>query len=437
VTSLRPFATCALLAAVGGFLYMKINESEPKLPAGAEEWSMSELDLGGDVAAQATPGTNATTPSATGAAPGEDAPPFVAAPVTPPTASATQPANSSALAEAAPWSPGPANTTTSPAAEVESTAVAHSAAETTPGIPSMPPLPGGDATTSSVGANPADVSVPELDGVTAAPTTRPPATQPPAVMDNSTADAATTPTEAPLSKPTMFSAARVAAQGALERGQLAEALATLSEWYGDPSLTPTEVTELNDLLSQLAGSVIYDNQSHRLAAPHIVQMGETLPAIADKYSVPWQLLAKINGVADPATLAPGQELKVIPGPFSAEIDLSERKLTLLLDRMYAGQFALELEPTATVEEGEWKVDQKLLTPAVSGIYAPPGEATEDRSLLLANAANPASPPTIVRGPGNPDPVSAAPRDRVIRLKAVDVADVYDILSEGSRVTVRR
>jgi LysM repeat protein len=162
-----------------------------------------------------------------------------------------------------------------------------------------------------------------------------------------------------------------------------------------------------------------------------------LPAIADKYNVPWQLLAKINGVADPATLAPGQVLKVIPGPFSAEIDLSERKLTLLLDRMYAGQFALELEPTATVEEGQWKVDSKLLTPGVAGIYSAPGDATEDRSLLLANAASPEGPPMIVRGPGNPDPVSAAPRDRVIRLKAGDVADVYDILSEGSRVTIRR
>jgi LysM repeat protein len=421
-----------LLAAVGGFLYMKINESEPKLPAGAEEWSMGELDLGGDVTAEATPGTSAATPPAaglaTGATPGDEAPPFVATPAAPPAASAAPATNPSGLAEAAPWSPGTSNTTTPPAAEIESSAVAHSASDTTPGVPAMPPLPGGDSATSA-STNAADVSVPELDDVTAgATTTEPPTTE--------TSAAAATP-EPPLSKPTMFPAARVAAQGALERGQLAEALATLSEWYGDPSLTPTEVAELNDLLSQLAGSVIYDSQSHRLAAPHVVQMGETLPAIADKYNVPWQLLAKINGVADPATLAPGQVLKVIPGPFSAEIDLSERKLTLLLDRMYAGQFALELEPTATVEEGQWKVDSKLLTPGVAGIYSAPGDATEDRSLLLANAASPEGPPMIVRGPGNPDPVSAAPRDRVIRLKAGDVADVYDILSEGSRVTIRR
>jgi LysM repeat protein len=422
---------------------MKINESEPKLPAGAEEWSMSELDLGGDAAATPTPGTSASTPPATGvaagsAAAGDEAPPFVAGPVGPLATSGTPaaPATSATADAAPPWTPGPATPsaeqTASPDKEMDSSAVAHSAADTTPGVPAMPQLPGSNATPSP-GANPGDISVPELDDMSAAP----PATQPGVEPDNAAADAIAATTEPPLSKPTMFPAARVAAQGALERGQLAEALATLSEWYGDPSLTPTEVAELNDLLSQLAGSVIYDNQSHRLAAPHVVQMGETLPSIADKYDVPWQLLAKINGIADPATLTPGQVLKVLPGPFSAEIDLSERKLTLLLDRMYAGQFALELEPTARVEEGEWKVDQKLLTPAVGGLYGTPGDATEDRSLLLANTANPASAPAIVRGPGNPDPVSAAPRDRVLRLKAAEVGDVYDILSEGSRVTIRR
>jgi LysM repeat protein len=236
----------------------------------------------------------------------------------------------------------------------------------------------------------------------------------------------------------MFAAARVAAQGALDRGELAQALSILSEWHGDPSLTPTEAKEVDELLSQLAGSVIYEGPpAHRLAAPHIVQFGETLQTIAAKYDVPWQLLAKINGVADPSKLTQGQVLKVVPGPFSALIDLSERTMTLMLDRRYAGEFAFEIEPTATVEEGEWKVDQKQLTPAISGLYSAPGADTEDRSLRLANLANPTGAPAIVRGPGAPDPVSAAPRDRVLKLKTSDMGDVFDILSEGSRVTIRR
>src|SRR5262249_18271083 len=100
-------------------------------------------------------------------------------------------------------------------------------------------------------------------------------------------------------------------------------------------------------------------------------------------------------------------------------------------------FSIDIEPTASIEEGEWKVDQKLLTPAMGGVYAGPGGATEDRSLLLANLSNPTGPPAILRGPGRADPVSSTPRDRVLRLSSADVADVYDILSQGSRVTIQR
>jgi LysM repeat protein len=225
--------------------------------------------------------------------------------------------------------------------------------------------------------------------------------------------------------------------GALDRGQLAQALLLLSDWYGDPSLTPAESQEVETLLSQLAGSVIYEGPpAHRLEKPYIVASGDTIDSIASKYSVPAALLAKINGVAQGAPLEPGKELKVVRGPFSAVVELGKRKMTLMLDRRYAGQFAIEIDPTTTIEEGQWKVDQKLLTPASPGLYSQT-PAGEDRSLLLANPASASGQAAILRGPGGGDALSAEPRGRVIRLKSGDVNDVYDILSEGSRVTIRR
>jgi hypothetical protein len=56
---------------------------------------------------------------------------------------------------------------------------------------------------------------------------------------------------------------------------------------------------------------------------------------------------------------------------------------------------------------------------------------------LANPSSASGQAAILRGPGATDALSAEPRGRVIRLKAADVSDVYDILSEGSRVTIRR
>jgi LysM repeat protein len=442
VTSLRPLATIALLAAIGGFLYMKINESEPQLPAGVDEWSTGDLQIGGDVetlalgetATTSTASTTATT-SATGSSAaatpsGGAAPPYVAPPKAATTSSTSPPSGGAAPT----WTPGPP--AAQPSAASESSPIARTA---DPAVPAIPPLP---STAAPAGQSTLPSSAPELDMSADLTMPPPPATGGTSAPTNNSAATSPAPVtpalDPPTPKPSMYAAARVAAQGALDRGELAKALAILSDWYGDPSLTASEAADVKELLSQLAGSVIYEGPpAHRLLPKHVVQNGETLLSIAAKYSVPWQLLAKVNGIADPNTVSAGQVLKVVPGPFSAVVDVSKRQMTLMLDNMYAGVFPLDLDPSVTVEEGEWKVEQKQLTPAIGGMYAPSGAATEDRALLLVNQTTPTSATAIVRGPGNPDPVSAAPRDRILRLSAADVADVFDILSEGSKVTIKR
>jgi LysM repeat protein len=96
----------------------------------------------------------------------------------------------------------------------------------------------------------------------------------------------------------------------LENGQLASALRQMTEWYGNPQLSPAEQQELSQLLDQVAGTVVYSTQN-LLENPYEVQPGERLEAISEKYQVPWQLLAKINGIDDPASLQPGERLKVV------------------------------------------------------------------------------------------------------------------------------
>ena len=478
MSSLRPLATITLLAVVGVFLYMKINETEPVIPEGVGEWS-NQLEIGADGGAAAAPGVGLSE------APALEAPPFN--PAAPAGGTAAAPAGDAAPA----WKPEPLLSSKTDVAAVaehdhaghdhahddeESSPVARSA-----DVPDMPPLPESNSTAkSSDSTPPAVVAVPFVNtpgsSTPSTPEATPPAA-PPAPAASAAAnpyapapdasastmsepppfDAAATPAPAGGSAPeanaalasepitptdsakgSMYASARVAVQADLDRGELGKALVKLSEWYGDPSLTPEESQEVETLLGQLAGDVIYEGPpAHRLAPKHVVATGETLETIAQKYNVPWQLLAKINRIADPAAVQVGQELKVMQGPFSAIVDLGKRRMTLMLDRCYAGKFNIELDPTASIEEGSWKVDQKLLTPIVGGVYGQPAGATEDRGLLLTNAANPASQPAMLRGPGTPDQVSAPPAARVIRFKATDVEDVYDILSVGSTITIRR
>jgi murein DD-endopeptidase MepM/ murein hydrolase activator NlpD len=178
------------------------------------------------------------------------------------------------------------------------------------------------------------------------------------------------------------------------------------------------------LLSQLAGTVVYSTE-HRLAPPHVVKQGETLEAIAKEYNVPWQLLAKINGVAAPDQVRVGQELKVVRGPFHAIVDLTRNQLTLSVDGRYAGRFAVAAAPGQTISEGEWIVKDKQITP------------TNERAIVLqSQTVTPGTPPTSLTIASAPAVVSSA-NGGAIHVAAKDAEDLSDILSVGSQVVIRR
>ncbi len=167
--------------------------------------------------------------------------------------------------------------------------------------------------------------------------------------------------------------------------------------------------------------------------------GETLETIAKQYNVPWQLLAKINGIQSPDQLHPGQELKVVRGPFSAIVDLPRNEITLMLSDRYAGKFHVMVSPGVSLTDGQWLVDQKLTglpSTADRSAYATTPIAAEP-SIVLRNASPSAASatPTLVIASGSAPGFAANPP--ALRVSSQDAEELSDILSIGSRVTVRR
>ncbi|MGL4512284.1 MAG: LysM peptidoglycan-binding domain-containing protein [Lacipirellulaceae bacterium] len=208
-----------------------------------------------------------------------------------------------------------------------------------------------------------------------------------------------------------FAGALPLIQEALGRDELTRAHLMLSQWRDDPSLTLQQRNDVAELLDQLAGTVVY-SMEHRLEPPHQVAAGETLASIAEKYNVPWPLLAKINGVANADAVKPGQTLKVVRGPFHAVVDSESGELVLMVDGRYAGRFPVTLEGVAS-GEGSWTVGEK----------APGG-------IVLRSESSPGA--SVALGP-SPAPTAAGR----IAVASSDAAELSDILSVGSTVTVRR
>jgi len=220
----------------------------------------------------------------------------------------------------------------------------------------------------------------------------------------------------------------------LAAGELAEAHLALSSLYGNPKL-PVEMShQVIDLLDQLAGTVIYSRE-HYLEDPYTVQPGDTMETIAAKYDVPWQVLARINGVRGPEDLQPGGQLKVIRGPFSAVVDLDKYELTLMLGRRYAGRFPIGVGEDQMRLEGTYTVQGKVPNPPYNG---PDGMIpADDPNNPLGELYIDLGHYVGLHGTNDPGELHRTVGRGTVRLADRDIDDLYGMLSVGSEVVIRR
>lgn len=470
MSSIRPLVTITILVAVGVFLFTKINEGPLPLPpetdSSLEQAPAVDIPpLAGDTAPTALPSAPSWNDSSSSTAAVTPLPPSTQ--TTESSTSAAPQTLQSEPAELPPIPELPSVAATEPAATSPEPLPASIAADaTTPPIPLPANIPvahyPGDASAAAPVAEsmtpPAPLTTQPLadakdqsqlppDVVAAAPAA-PPTPAPIAPAEDRYGAAPVAPPVAAAPTPVAtstapagpaFATAWPEIQGALERQELVAAHAMLSRWYGNPTLTPAEAQQVETLLSQLAGTIVYSTE-HRLEPPYTVQQGDTLQTIAQEYEVPWQLLAKINGIASPDAIQTGQQIKVIRGPFSAVVELDKSQLTLMLDGRYAGRFPASIEPGATVSEGQWVLEQKLVQPTTQNsavVSASYTSSTVDHVLLLRSNSPTAGGAAIAITGGPSTPSGPKVELPEVQLSPRDVEEVADILSVGSPVTVRR
>jgi LysM repeat protein len=212
---------------------------------------------------------------------------------------------------------------------------------------------------------------------------------------------------------TPLSSAWAQVDGYLRKGEIANALKLLSSYYS-AELSDADRAELLRWLDALAFKVIYSTEHQLSPIPHIVQSGETLDSIARSWNVPKQLLININRSKIPATdeLTPGLELKIVRGPFRAEIDRARRELTLFLGEYYAGRFPIDASSCQSLSTGSLSVQN--VTQDANGSMA----LTLSNGILLCGAGSGAGPNAILLNPA-------------------DAQDLFCILSADSQVAVIR
>jgi hypothetical protein len=232
----------------------------------------------------------------------------------------------------------------------------------------------------------------------------------------------------------------------LDEGKLPEAQLALSTLYVNPDLPADQAKQITDLLDELAGAVIYSRQSY-LEPPYTVQAGDTIDRIAQKYQVPWQLLARINGLMPAGTpntdesvkdqpLPTGKELKVVKGPFDALVQLDKRQLTLMVENRYAGRFPIGVGRDQPKLDGQFTVGTKSLNPTY---YGPDGVTINpsDPKNPLGGAWIGLTDRIGIHGAADPQSIGRDDNRGTICVGDRDLQDLYGILSVGSRVIITR
>ena len=219
----------------------------------------------------------------------------------------------------------------------------------------------------------------------------------------------------------------------VEAGKLKEALAMLSVFYNAQDLPQDQHADLVDLLDALAREVVYSRR-HLLDMPYVVAPGETLEQIAKTCNVPVDVLARINGL-DPNTPPPaGLKVKVIPGPFRAEIDLNTNEMTLFLGELYAGRYPATFGTEPEPRPGVYQILDKQRN---RNYYASNG-----MQISANDPKNPFGGYWFDLGQdlcihGSPEVDTGANHMGCISLSPLDAADVFGMLGRGSQVTIRK
>jgi len=215
-----------------------------------------------------------------------------------------------------------------------------------------------------------------------------------------------------------------------------KALGTLSQHYGRPGLTGPQQQRLQGWLDALAGKVIYSTEHHFVRKPYLVKRGETIESISRQLKIPAEVIYNINkaqfGVSNEVT--PGMELKVVSGPFHAEVDLQSKMLTLFVKNLYAGRFPIAVGISGNPDQGDYKVMVKspqgfTWRDATGKEYPPesPGNGYGPYWIGLTGSlcvhAVPSGTPHGHRG--------------CIGLAEEDAKDVFGILSKESQISIVR
>jgi LysM repeat protein len=311
--------------------------------------------------------------------------------------------------------------------------------------------------------NPPRIALADLDPIPNKPATNPAiATASPAVLKHgldltnqailasATTTAPSNPNNNLLAASSSGNSSLQSAQDELQAGHLITARDQFNDLLQSGNLNPANTQLVKQSLSEISQTTVFGRKAFandRFASSYTVKGGDSLSKIAEPHDIAWEFIGRINNV-DAKHLRAGASIKIIEGPFFAVVHKRQFLMDIYLgglpgdkNSMYVTSYSVGLGRDDSTPLGTWVIEpqHKLKHPTY---YSPHGEGV----IPADDPKNPLGGYWIgltgtdgdalgkmsygIHGTIEPDSIGKQSSMGCIRLKADDIAMVYDLMVEG-------
>jgi lipoprotein-anchoring transpeptidase ErfK/SrfK len=194
-----------------------------------------------------------------------------------------------------------------------------------------------------------------------------------------------------------------------------------------------KIEETQKRLEALNINIILSNLETPQSIIHVVEKGDSLSKIGQKYNVTMALIKKSNNLKDDV-IRIGQRLRIWQEPFSVFVDKSQNKMILRSGDEVVKVYTVATGANNSTPVGNFVIDTKLVDPVwfKSGAVIPAGSPQNELGARwmgfdMAGYG--------IHGTIDPGSLGQQATAGCIRMSNEDVIELYDLLPMGTQVTV--
>jgi len=240
-------------------------------------------------------------------------------------------------------------------------------------------------------------------------------------------------------------------------GDHVQARLLLSDSLRSGTLSPLQAEEVRGTLTFLNDGMIFGPEvtpGDPFTRLYEIKPGDALSRIASRQGVKtnWRFVQRINGIKDPARIRVGQRIKLVQGPFHAEVDKVSHRIDVWLgegdEAIFIRSLPVGLGEFSSTPVGTFRVRRggKMMNPTWTNPRTGEQFAANDPlnpigeywiGLDGIDVHNLQEQGFGIHGTIDPDSIGQDRSMGCVRLADDDIAMVYEMLTEGNSVVLVR